>query len=230
MDKNTKTIILLALLGFGAYRMVSAKTAAPPKTEDPIGPPPEEPEKKEKPKSKEPAYNPLEDRNSLQYKIATIQRKLGTNPDGDSGTINSATHKAFEAKYGLDKGLINASTIAYYLDKVAKNKTTVSKKETIGDAKLIKDTYEKEKDSNLIVRVGGSFNVMELDKSRNVYISTGKALGYTNGSALITPLSVARPRVKIVATTTQGNLLVSVNPTFASAYILSIPASNLMVR
>ena len=145
MDKDTKTIILLALLGFGAYRMVSAKKAEPPKTEDPIGPPPEEPKKTPKPKT--PAYNPLEDRNSLQYKIAIIQRDLGTLPDGDSGTINSATHKAFQAKYGLDKGLINASTIAYYLDKVAKKKTTVAKKETIGDAKLIKDTYEKEKDS-----------------------------------------------------------------------------------
>lgn len=227
MDKDTKIIIVLALLGFGAYAFMKNKKATP-KIDDPIVPPPEEP--KEPAKPKEPTYNPLQDKNSLQFKIAIIQRNLGTTPDGNSGTINSATHKAFEAKYGLDKGLINANTIAYYLDKVAKKQTKTAKKEVIGDAKLIKDTYEHSADTNLIVRVGGSFLVMELDKARNVYISTGKARGYTNGASLITPLSSSRSRVSIVARTTTGNLLVKVNPALSPAFIISIPAKNLMVR
>lgn len=224
MKDDNKILILLGLLGFGAYSYFKSKKSTT--TEPEITPPTPDPAK---PKE-EPKVNPLEDPNSLQYKIAIIQRDLGTTPDGIAGTINSNTHKAFEQKYGLDKGLINASNIEYYLNKIKSKKTKAAKKEVIGDAQTIKNAYEHDANSNLIVRIGGSFNVMEFDKARKVYVSTGVKKGYTANSPFITPLAYARSRVSVVAITTGGNLIIKVNPAIASEFLLSVPAGNLIVK
>ena len=226
MKDDNKILILLGLLGFGAYSYFKSKKSTVKEPQEDIAPPSPDPVKpKEQPK-----VNPLEDPNSLQYKIAIIQRDLGTKPDGIAGTIKSDTHIAFEKKYGLDKGLINASNIEYYLNKVKSKKTKTAKKEVIGDAQTIKNAYEHDANSNLIVRIGGSFNVMEFDKARKVYVSTGAKKGYSSNSPFITPLEYARSRVSVVAVTTGGNLIIKVNPAFASEFLLSVPAGNLIVK
>lgn len=227
MKDDNKILILLGLLGFGAYTYFKSKKSTITEPQDDITPPSPDPVD---PKPKEPTYNPLEDKNSLQYKIAIIQRDLGTTPDGIAGTVNSNTHKAFEKKYGLDKGLINASNIEYYLQKIRNKKTKDAAKEIIGDAQTIKNAYEHDANSNLIVRIGGSFNVMEYDKARKVYVSTGVKKGYTSNSPFITPLAYARSRVSIVTPTTSGNLIIKVNPVIASEFLLSVPAGNLIVK
>jgi len=226
MKDDNKILILLGLLGFGAYSYFKSKKSNITEPQEDITPPSPDPVK---PKE-EPKVNPLEDPNSLQYKIAIIQRDLGTTPDGIAGTVNSNTHKAFEKKYGLDKGLINASNIEYYLQKIRNKKTKDAAKEIIGDAQTIKNAYEHDANSNLIVRIGGSFNVMEYDKARKVYVSTGVRKGYASNSPFITPLAYARSRVSIVTPTTSGNLIIKVNPAIAAEFLLSVPAGNLIVK
>ena len=65
----------------------------------------------------------LDNPNSYAGKVAYIQGQINVSVDGDAGTINSNTNKAFDSIYGLDKGAISTSNIDYYKTRV-QNKNT----------------------------------------------------------------------------------------------------------
>ena len=64
--------------------------------------------------------------NSYAGKVAYIQGQINVNVDGNAGTINSNTNKAFDAVYGLDKGAISTSNIDYYKKRVENKNTKVA--------------------------------------------------------------------------------------------------------
>jgi hypothetical protein len=64
--------------------------------------------------------------NSYAGKVAYIQGQINVNVDGNAGTINSNTNKAFDAVYGLDKGAISTLNIDYYKKRVENKNTKVA--------------------------------------------------------------------------------------------------------
>jgi hypothetical protein len=64
--------------------------------------------------------------NSYAGKVAYIQGQINVNVDGNAGSINSNTNKAFDAIYGLDKGAISTSNIDYYKKRVENKNTKVA--------------------------------------------------------------------------------------------------------
>ena len=74
------------------------------------------------------AASAITNANSYAGKVSYIQQKLGVAVDGNAGTINSQTNKAYNAIYGLDKGVISTDNIDYYKSKVEKNLTLTALK------------------------------------------------------------------------------------------------------
>ena len=72
------------------------------------------------------ATTSIVDKNSYAGKVSYIQSQLKVNVDGDAGTINSNTNKAFDSIYGLDKGAISTLNIDYYKKRVENKNTKVA--------------------------------------------------------------------------------------------------------
>lgn len=88
MNKDTKTLILLALLGFGAFRYLKAK-----KPENAIAPPNSEV-------------------SDFVAKVMKLQKHLGVKVDGIPA---QETNGAMKSKYGLAYGNISPKNIDQYL-------------------------------------------------------------------------------------------------------------------
>ena len=89
MNKDTKTIILLALLGFGVFRYLKAKNTA-------IAPP----------------TTPQAD---FMAKVMKLQEHLGVKVDGIPA---QETNGAMKAKYGLPYGNISPKNIDQYISDI----------------------------------------------------------------------------------------------------------------
>jgi hypothetical protein len=66
------------------------------------------------------AANPLTDPNSYQSKIAYIQERIFTTPDG---IVGADTNRKFEEIYGFDKNAFSPLNIDYYVARVKANNT-----------------------------------------------------------------------------------------------------------
>lgn len=119
--------------------------------------------------------------NSYKGKVAYIQNDLGVAVDGVAG---AQTNKAYNAKYGLDKGNISESNIDYYKGKVTSGLTLAKQAQV---AKQVTGVAIVNALKN-----GGSIRFLKtinaqnfiLNKANNSYAATGTNLLFNNGAVL----------------------------------------------
>jgi hypothetical protein len=143
------------------------------------------------------------------------------------------------------KGLVTEANAKYYLDilkasksprqmyEISKGKgaaAAASAADRTNRANAIKSAYS----GNLKLRTtkSSTFMVVNFDSSTKTYPSTGKSLSFNGNATFLSPESASAAsvnRVKISATTTSGNLVISVDPIASSPYLLLVNPFDLIV-
>lgn len=186
---------------------------------------------------------------SYKDKVIALQKGLGVGPDGIAGQETNGTlenlytspPKRIDFKISAQqnypnlrakgKGVVSSDNIDFYLNAL-RNKSYpsavyTSNQITSNDAKSVKAAYEK--GGILKTRNSAVFKGVIKDTSRNVYVSTGKSYKYDANASFIIPEAFARSRVKIIAITSLGNLIVQVSPATIQ-YPINQPVYYLLIK
>lgn len=127
------------------------------------------------------ALNSITNANSYKGKVAYIQSDLGVAVDGVAG---DQTNKAYNAKYGLDRGQISEANVDYYKSKVQQGLTLVKQgqvaKQTSGVAIV---NALKNGGSIRFLKAVNAQNFV-LNKATNSYAATGTNLLFNSGAVL----------------------------------------------
>lgn len=169
---------------------------------------------------------------TFKDKVIALQKGLGVGDDGIAGQETNGTlenlftspPKRIDFKTSAQqnypnlrargKGVVSPDNIDFYLNALSKKNypsaVYTSTQAVSNDAKSIRAAYEKGgilKTRNVLVAKG-----VVKDAARGVYVTTGKSYRYNANASFIIPEFTARLFVKIIDTTSLGNLVIAVKP------------------
>lgn len=139
------------------------------------------------------ATTSLANANSLDSKVKKLQTLLKVGTDVKTYmSPNSATNKALAATYGLDKGVVSAINIDYYIAKVTSKNTLVAQKlvaqkqqavqsQTINDAKKFLDLINN-KDYKATLMKNVNSRTLIFDSLKNTYADTNEPKSFSKGT------------------------------------------------
>ena len=131
--------------------------------------------------------------NSLDSKVKKLQTLLKVGTDVKTYmNPNSATNKALAATYGLDKGVVSAANIDYYIAKVQSNNTLVAQKlaaqkkqavqsQTIKNAQKFLDLVNKQGYTATLMKDINS-RTLVFDSLKNTYADINEPKSFSKGT------------------------------------------------
>ena len=145
--------------------------------------------------------------NSLESKVKKLQTLLKVGTDIKTyANPNSATNKALAATYGLDKGVVSASNVDYYIQKVQSNNTLVKQallKKQLGNPQAVANAINNKGTVRFLKDVNAP-NLVK-NKATGGFTAIGTHLLFKNGSVLGTGwVAGARPNTNDVLITKNG--------------------------
>ena len=164
--------------------------------------------------------------NSLESKVKKLQTLLKVGTDIKTyANPNSATNKALAATYGLDKGVVSALNVDYYIKKVQSNNTLVAQKlaaqkkqavqnKTINDAKKFLELVNNGKYQATLTK-DVTANAFVFDKLKNSFVDIKEPKKFSKGSVFSYGQFRKIPRNGYVMYYNQGN------PTSLKLYALN---------
>jgi flagellar biosynthesis component FlhA len=151
------------------------------------------------------ATTSLANPNSIDSKVKKLQTLLKVGTDVKTYmNPNSATNKALAATYGLDKGVVSATNVDYYIAKVTSNNTLVAQKlaalkqqkvqsQTINDAKKFLDLVNN-KGFKATLMKDVSSRTLIFDSLKNTYADTNEPKSFSKGTKFFKGNFSAQPR------------------------------------
>jgi hypothetical protein len=235
--KNIEKVLILGGLGYGVYYAITNLIGK--KDEGTSSAPSEQPSK---------AIIPVTAR-TYEEKVGELQALLGVAIDMKVGKQTNGTLENLytnpPTSYPMDtsfkngypnlkkngKGVISESNINFYIDALRNKTYPVAKnyasQDAVKEANLIYNAYLSK--GVLKVKKDSTFDVVNYDSARKVYVSSGKRFTYKANASFITPESFARTRVKILKDFPNGWLIVDVAPIDSSPYKLKVNPFNVYV-
>jgi hypothetical protein len=143
--------------------------------------------------------------NSLDSKVKKLQGLLKVGTDVKTYmNPNSATNKALAATYGLDKGVVSAANVDYYIAKVTSNNTLVAQKlaalkkqkvqsQTINDAKKFLDLVNNKGYKATLMKDVNSRTLI-FDSLKNTFADTNEQKSFSKGTKFFKGNFSAQPR------------------------------------
>jgi len=143
--------------------------------------------------------------NSLDSKVKKLQTLLKVGTDVKTYmNPNSASNKALAATYGLDKGVVSAANVDYYIAKVTSNNTLVAQKlaaqkqkavqsQTINDAKKFLDLVNNKGYKATLMKDVNSRTLI-FDSLKNTYADTNEPKSFSKGTKFFKGNFAAQPR------------------------------------
>jgi len=151
------------------------------------------------------ATTSLANPNSLDSKVKKLQGLLKVGTDVKTYmNPNSATNKALAATYGLDKGVVSATNVDYYIAKVSSNNTLVAQKlaaqkqkavqsQTINDAKKFLDLVNNKGYKATLMKDVNSRTLI-FDSLKNTFADTNEPKSFSKGTKFFKGNFSAQPR------------------------------------
>jgi len=151
------------------------------------------------------ATTSLANPNSLDSKVKKLQTLLKVGTDVKTYmSPNSATNKALAATYGLDKGVVSAANVDYYIAKVQSNNTLVAQKlaaqkqkavqsQTINDAKKFLDLVNNKGYKATLMKDVNSRTLI-FDSLKNTFADTNEPKSFSKGTKFFKGNFAAQPR------------------------------------